>query len=238
MKVVRLIFIGLIILAYSCNNKEKQIDKSTDLGRKSAEEFAQIFTNENKKYLLNSENIEELYGYSSKMYTHIGNPLSTQDTNRLSFAVELLNRILVLDDDYLNAYRTKFSILCTIDRFDDALLVLKSLYKKEESYYTLMNQGFVYEKLMKSDSSDLYFKKALELLNHEIDNNPSIKMKVNRAILIALVYGKEGGLKEISNVIEETNNDYAKSVKQEVLINFDKKEYIKDNFFPKSERLN
>lgn len=158
-----LISLFIILIIVSCNSertKNDKIIKELEQGEINSREFSKIF--ENKALILKTNNSIELTEIASKIYSHIGIPVTSQDTQRLDIAIEYLDKALECDPLNRSAYRNKVNILTSMQEWDRAIEAVNHwLIRGKPYYYDYMIKGFIYEVLELKDSSITSFNLAL-----------------------------------------------------------------------------
>lgn len=230
------LLIVLILLFCECRNTNSNKKDELEEAIANTKKFEEIF--ENKSKIINTKNSTELVTIALDIQTHIGWPVSVQDTQRLLVAIDFLNQALYLDSLNRSAYNSKVKILMSMQLWNKSLEVIDEwLSKGKPLYYDYMLKGFVYETIDLNDSSLASFQEALKLFEVSGYVKDDVKNQVQKAIIIAFLYGEQNGIEEIDNIIQNTESTYAIQVKESVITNFNKKEYVNEYVFRKPTEL-
>jgi len=224
----------------SCSNRskvDKRITINYEQGTENEEKFSKLI--EDKDNILKKDDGAQLTKIGCNIYTRIGVPEFSQDTQRLNIAIELLNKAIKLDDNNVNAFYCKFNIETAMQNWKEALPCINKIIQiSAPDVDNFILQGSVYEMLNKPDSSIIGFKNALLLFDKERNSESNDQILVRRAIIIAFIYGMEEAIKELSNSEMRTNDEYLKTARDQIFSTFNKRAYIEENIFNRPVRLN
>jgi tetratricopeptide (TPR) repeat protein len=224
----------------SCSNRSK-VDKRIiidyEQGTENEERFSKLL--EDKDNLLKINNGEQLTKTGCNIYSRIGVPEFSQDTQRLNFAIELLNKAIKIDASNVNAFYCKFNIQTAMQNWKEALQSINKIIQiSAPDVDNFIFQGSVYEMLNKPDSSIIAFKNALLLFDKKTNLGSNDQMLVDRAIIIAFIYGKEEAIKELCNSENRKNDEYLEIARDQIFSAFNKRTYIEESIFKRPVKLN
>lgn len=227
-----LIIYAIAILMVSCNlwNGNSNIVEKATSGELSIEEINNFV--DKKESFLRKGNSPELNDIAVVISIHVGYPSRLSDTTKLNVAIEYLDRALELKKDNKVAYRNKVDILSKMKKWGSCLQTIDSWLDNEEAhYYDYMLKGFIYEMKDERDSSVIYFEKALNTFNSSDYPEDDVRNRIHEVAITAFIYGEETALKVVNKLIDITNSESAKLMRDYGIKNFDRKGYITSNVF-------
>lgn len=212
---------------------ETEFEFRHELGSKKDSQFEKSYLKKTKNDSLEVKCLdsEALVQKASLLQIEAGgNPLNNKDTLKLEKALLLLNKAIQMDKKNDAAYSNMVEVLCTLDRYRDALSVLKKRSELKKDFaegYSF--QGFIYEKLEMKDSAEFFYIKALKTYDERLKERDDINDEVNRAFLLFFTEGEKKALSQIYIVMQKyPDNSYVNRMRY-VFENFDKEEFINNN---------
>jgi len=125
--------------------------------------------------------------------------LTKQDTQSYLKAAQYIEKAIMYDSNYINAYNILTQIYYKLDSNKLALDVLnRLLIVKPNSIEAITTKGFVYERIGLIEKANLHYIKALHLYSNQFDKSKTDY--INEAFLYLLLYGEKDGIKEIQKV--------------------------------------
>ncbi len=227
-----LIIYALAVLMVSCNvrNENNNFVKKGTFGESSIEEINNFVGK--KESFLRKGNSQELNDIAVEIYFYVGSPSTVSDTTKLNVAIEYLDKALELKKDNKVAYYNKVDILSEMKMWGSGIQTIDSWLDNEKAhYYDYMLKGFIYEMKDERDSSVLYFEKALNTFNSSDYPEDDVRNRIHEVAITAFLYGEEAALKVVNKLIDITNSESAKLMRDYGIKNFDRKRYITSNVF-------
>ena len=144
-------------------------------------------------------------------------------------ALILLNQATEIDPDYYLAHNNKINLFISKGEFDKAIeSAEKGVKAKPDLAEAITMLGMLYDYKEQPDKAKEQYAKALEIYNRRLENSDKdvFANKLNRAHTLLLLEKQEEGQKEIERLLQENPNDPT----IQMLVEFDKKEYLDDLF--------
>ncbi|MCX6182771.1 MAG: hypothetical protein NT150_12675 [Bacteroidetes bacterium] len=162
--------------------------------------------------------------------------MEEDSTFYLDSAIYLLDKAIQCDPNYALPYHNKLNALIQKEDWTKAITLINHMISvNPENDVLLLDKGVFYAKLRKNDTANYYFKKANEVADFLLNQNPSNESAMyTKIITTALLKGKESAIL--------LNEEYSKKLSKESFINwnieyikeFDRAKYIED--FGKQKR--
>ena len=144
-------------------------------------------------------------------------------------ALILLNQATEIDPDYYLAHNNKINLFISRGEFDKAIeSAEKGVKAKPDLAESVTMLGMLYDYKGQTDKAREQYTKALEIYNRRLENSDKNEFdnKLNRALTLLLLEKLEEGQKEIERLLQEYPNDS----KIQMLVDFDKQQYLNNLF--------
>ncbi|MBN1111607.1 MAG: hypothetical protein JXA53_01685 [Bacteroidales bacterium] len=234
----------LLILCFicSCTNRASKLQEASNNSEESDklyEELNNSTVNAEKFHELTNLTDDEISKFSDdelvdlavELYSNVGgSAYFKEDSLKLIKALSFLNVAIEKNCKNEAAYLNKVSIHVSFSEYTKAISDIKSLFKVKGEYAEgLMYIGLLYETLNVSDSSNIFYQKALDSFNKRIKSTNNLNDKISRSILHCLLKDNNIGIDEINKIIAENpDNDFVKQIKTNVIDNFDRLKFVKE----------
>jgi len=212
-----LYFLIFTIIFSACSdnikNDEKNVVNLISKEQKNVNPSAIIFNN------------DAMAIYSKNMF----NPLPKV---RLEFekALEMMDKAIELDGDYILFYANKATILIKLERYNEAIESLGKISNIDSNYVESISlQGFIYEKLGENDNAYKKYQEAIDVYNYQLTQNPkNIEIKVNKIFIKMFLEGKEFAQLVIDSLSNAHPENESIDFMKETIKYFDRKNYIQN----------
>ena len=212
-----LYFLIFTIIFSACSdnikNDEKNVVNLISKEQKNVNPSAIIFNN------------DAMAIYSKNMF----NPLPKV---RLEFekALEMMDKAIELDGDYILFYANKATILIKLERYNEAIESLGKISNIDSNYVESISlQGFIYEKLGENDNAYKKYQEAIDVYNYQLTQNPkNIEIKVNKIFIKMFLEGKEFAQLDIDSLSNAHPENESIDFMKETIKYFDRKNYIQN----------
>lgn len=186
--------------------------------------------NENKS--VRKENVNENCKKLNDSAARLLSKFSFEQKNilLLDTALGLLNKATLCDTNYLTAYYNKITILNIKGDYDQSLLVFnKILSLTENNPQILFFKGLIYEKLSKSDSAKLAYKRSEKRFKELLKVHPDdFNLIGNKLLLIDAADGKAEAKLELQKYILKYPGNKILLNYKTIIDSFDKDDYLKE----------
>ncbi len=121
-------------------------------------------------------------------------------------ALIYIDKAIMLDSNFINAYTNKVSICIELKKYDEALIAIKKAITRRPSSGLHSLEGIVYENKGQLDSAKECYKKAIHFFQFEDSSKRTYNHKSVMAMFVTITEGKEKGLQAIQQVIDEVKD--------------------------------
>ena len=174
----------------------------------------------------------------NEQYSVILNNRSLNIYTRNLFDKDSLNRALILLDSAIslnkdiNFYYSKYAVLRRLGEYKMAIGVCDSIFNlNSDEFRAVLYKGFLYEDLNLKDSENVYYRKALGLVNNtKLFKFDSVIKERERLIILGLLKDTTAYRTEFEKFkIKYSHvNNYMIQLYVDELQNFDRKRYLSD----------
>lgn len=204
----------LIVVVFSCNDREKQNQQSMDV----------------LMYKPDS-NALELNNKAAKLMGDAGHTVEDSLRNFLyDSAVIYLSQAIELDSLYLLAYTNKAQALQRKGSLEQSLEVLsKAQIIKPDFAEAIMGQGFLLEKMGNMELADKKYRQALTAFEKRLENNPkSDKVQSDIAFLYIFLEDQGRALDEIRDFLLKNPDSEQLKIMERVIRDFDRNKFFEE----------
>lgn len=185
---------------------------------------------QNKEYTPNPKAIE-LNNHASRLIHHdiLDAGLNRSDS-LLYEALNYTEKAITIDSLYYLAYSNKATILCKLEKHDDAIAILEKILDFKPHYAEgIQAQGFIFEKINKHREAIIKYEQALKAYDYRIKKGEYIiNSKSSKAFLLIFSKNKNQALKEINNIIKKYPYSQEPKLMKQIILRTNKEEFIRN----------
>lgn len=220
MRIKILLMVFLLLSNFYCSKNDNEKIENTN--QEITNELSFYTKKENSKILILNDNAVKLLQDSEKVKN-----MPTVRDSLLNVALLYLNKAIMIDSTFYNAFLNKSTVLMKLGEYEKAVECLEKIlsYKNiPEAYFII---GLIYEKIGKNEQAKVNYRKALNLYDNYI-NSPlsTARDKLNREYVLLLLEGKEKLLKRINKQLEKDPDNPTLLFNKSIILEFNRKTFI------------
>lgn len=175
---------------------------------------------------------EKLVNKASVLQMEAGIPISVDDTLKLEKALHLLDKAININSRNDVAFTNKVKILTMLERFPEALDVIKILIESKDNYAEGYSySGFIYEKIGNNDSSQIMYHKAIHAYDIRISNYGKLNDEINRAFLFFFISSHKDARDQLAKIINKYPNDKSLKNIEYSFDHFNREQFIEEALY-------
>lgn len=225
----------LIIFCFSCNYTRDNNSKifNTHINNNDTVESFNYQSNYDSSLKLdNGSKDEKLVNKASILQMEAGIPISVDDTLKLEKALHLLDEAIIINPQNDLAFTNKVKLLTMLERFPEALDVIKILIESKDNYAEGYSySGFIYEKIGNNDSSQIMYHKAIHAYDIRISNYGKLNDEINRAFLFFFISSHKDARDQLAKIINKYPNDKSLKNIEYSFDHFNREQFIEEALY-------
>jgi len=223
MKNIGLLFLAVLLVCFSCKNKNTEENQIEQAQRESNTKDLSFYTDTSNIdiFVLNDNAVKLLQKSQQSNYD-----LQRKET-LLKEALIYLNLAIKNDSNFYNAYLNKSAVYRGLGQYENAIKALDVLLSRENYPEAIFVLGLIHEKQGNQKLANQKYKEAYEAyLEYMKSPLSTARDEMNKDYVLLFLEGKEKALQRINQKLKEDPGNTSLLTDKSIIEEFNREEFI------------